>query len=262
MLPVFALSRPKTVDQALLLINEDHVPYWGGTELLLAMRVGLLRPEALVDLKRVPELRRIAVEDDQLIIGAGCTHVELAGNPIVRDAARLLAEVESGVGNVRVRSQGSVGGNLCFAEPRSDVAAVLIAMDASVELRSTDRTRTMTVREFVLGPYWTDRQPNELLTCIRVPLPAANGVYRSFRTSERPTVAVAAVRRRDGVRVVVGAVTDRPLVVDAATAAQVDVEEIGRSIDPTPDLAGSVRYKRHVTTVCVQRALNDLEEVT
>ena len=259
MLPAFALSRPTTVQGALELIDEDRVPYWGGTELLLAMRVGLLRPDVLVDLKRIPELRRIAVDGEELVIGAGCSHAELAASPIVRDAARLLAEVESGVGNVRVRSQGSVGGNLCFAEPRSDVAAVLIAMDASVELRTAGGSRNVAVRDFVLGPYWTDREPHELLTTIRVPLPAADGVYRRFRTSERPTVAVAAVRRASGVRVVIGAVSDRPYVVDAGSPAEIDVDEIGLAIDPTPDLAGSVRYKRHVTTVCLRRALRELE---
>ena len=259
MLSQFALHRPDTLVDALKLVDDDHVPYWGGTELLLAMRIGLLRPDALVDLKRVPELVGVRMEDADLVIGGGCTHGEIARDATVLGHASLLSDAERRVGNVRVRAQGTIGGNLCFAEPRSDVATVLIALDASVVLVSARGSRTVTVQDFVAGPYWTVREPDELLVKIRVPIPAPDGVYLKFQTAERPTVSIAATRdRTGGFRFVVGAVAEIPHVTDVADLADFDPEATAEQIEPIADLAGSVRYKRHVTAVHLRRAVDSL----
>ena len=122
MLPPFRLARPETLDEALDALGEDQVAYCGGTELLLAMGAGLTRPDVLVDVKRLPELAGIRLDGDHLVIGATERHADVATHPLVRRHAPMLSAVERAVGNARVRSQGSVGGNLCFAEPKSDVA--------------------------------------------------------------------------------------------------------------------------------------------
>ena len=259
MLPPFALHRATSLDEALALIDDDNVAYWGGTELLLAMKIGLLRPAGLVDLKRVPGLTDIAVLGEELTIGAGASHHQIARDPLVRRVAPLLADIEGRVGNVRVRAQGSIGGNLCFAEPRSDVASALIALDASVELASHTGVRTVAVADFLLGPYWTVRETGELLVRIRIPLPTAVGVYQKFQTAERPIVSVAAVWLvGGGVRVVIGAVGDLPLVAEADGPDDIDAKALAGSIEPVSDLAGSVRYKRHITEVVIRRTLTEL----
>jgi carbon-monoxide dehydrogenase medium subunit len=258
-LPRFALQRPRALDEALALIGGDALPYVGGTELLLAMRMGLLRPAVLVDLKRVGGLADIRFDGARLTIGAATTHDDIARHPLVAEHCSLLAAVEHGVGNARVRAQGSIGGNICFAEPRSDLAAALVALSAELELRSARGTRTVAAREFFLGPYWTVREADELLTAIHVPVPAATGVYRKFQTVERPTVSVAAVSRPDGgFRVVVGAVGDKPLWFDADELTTIAPDEIASAVEPVADLVGSVRYKRHMTEVFVRRAIDDL----
>lgn len=261
MLPAFALRRPATLAEALELIDDDAVPYWGGTELLLAMKMGLLRPGALVDLKRLPELTGMTASDDGLVIRAGVTHAEIATSPLVAEHAPLLAVVAQKIGNARVRAQGTIGGNLCFAEPRSDVATVLTALDARVRLRSADGAREARIRDFVLGPFYADRTPQEILVDVVVPLPAPIGVYRKYQTAERPTVVVALVTRADGTfRVVVGAVAEVPYVLDLATLADVHATEIAADIDPIPDLTGQEDYKRHVTKVYIERAVAALQE--
>jgi carbon-monoxide dehydrogenase medium subunit len=262
MLPAFAIRRPTRLADAIALINDDCVPYWGGTELLLAMKMGLLRAEALVDLKAIAELEGIRRDGDSLVIGAGVSHDEIAFNDLVREQASLLAVAEATVGNARVRAQGTIGGNLCFAEPRSDVATALIALDATVRLISAEGARTLSVAEFILGPYWTQRESNELLVDISIPLPAPVGVYLKFQTVERPTVAVAAVRLGTaGVRIVVGAVSEVPVVVDSDSISDVDPAAVAARIEPIPDLTGSVRYKRHVTEVYIRRAIEGLNGV-
>lgn len=256
MLPPFQLRRPATVEEAVTLLDDSHLGYWGGTELLLALNMGLLAPEGLVDLKRVQELAEIRVEGSMLIAGAGASHDELATVPAVRSSAPLLANVASRVGNARVRSQGSIGGNLCFAEPRSDLATVLAALDGRVELHSAVGSRTVAISDFVLGPYSTAREAGELLVRVCVPLPAALGVYLKYQTTERPTVGVAAVRLPDrSCRVVVGAVADAPIVTDYDDWDAVDPEEIAAQVEPADDLAGTAEYKRDMTAVFVARAV-------
>jgi carbon-monoxide dehydrogenase medium subunit len=197
----------------------------------------------------------------ELYIGAGCTHDAIAGNDLVAEHAPLLATAERLVGNARVRAQGTVGGNICFAEPRSDVATVIIALNASLILQRGTERRTVPAHEFFLGPYWTIREPDELLLAITVPLPAPAGVYVKFQTVERPTVAVAAVRLpAGGIRIVIGAVSDLPVWSDVASVADIDPDDLVSRIEPVADLVGSERYKRHVTGVFVRRAIVQLEE--
>jgi aerobic carbon-monoxide dehydrogenase medium subunit len=256
-LPTFAVHRPSRVEDAVGLLSDDALAYHGGTELLLALRMGLLRPAALVDLKRVDGLDGIRRDDGQLLIGAGTSHDRVARDPLVREYVPLLAAAEGSVGNARVRAQGTLGGNICFAEPRSDVTTVLIALDATLRLVSPSGSRTVPVAEFVQGPYWTVREPDELLVEAAIPLPAPSGVYLKFQTAERPTVGVAAVHRAGGVRLVVGAVGELPLVSDHDDGT-VDPAEVAARIEPVADLTGSVAYKRHVTEVYVRRALDAL----
>ena len=263
-LPAFSLVRPTTLDDALAAIGDDAMPYAGGTEALVAMRAGLLRPPVLVDLKRLPELSRVEVVGGTLRIGATATHDDVARQTAAADGQPMLASVLRRVGNARVRAQGTLGGNICFAEPRSDVATALVALGASVVLQSTRGERSLAVEDFVLGPFTTDREPDELLVRIDVPMPGPEGAtYVKYQVAERPTVGVAAVERRNGGRprrrVVVGAVSECPLVFDEDDGGEIDAEAIAASVEPIPDLTGSEEYKRHLTAVYVRRALASLD---
>jgi len=259
-LPDFTHRRPLALEEALNLVSADDMPYAGGTELLLAMKAGLLRPNSLVDLKHLPELREITVDGDDLIIGAAVTHQIVAGSHTVRDSVPILAEVAAQVGNPRVRSVGTLGGNLCFAEPRSDIATVLIALDAVVCLLSARGERELSVAEFIVGPYTTVREGDEILTAIRVQIvPGRLVVYEQFKTLERPTVGVAAVGLDDrSVRVVVGAVGS---VVEQFEGPRHDIDpaQIAQHVEVIADLGGSERYKRHLTEVSIRRALERIE---
>jgi carbon-monoxide dehydrogenase medium subunit len=256
-LGTFTVSRPTELGQALDLIGEESLAYWGGTELFLAMKMQLLMPGNLVDLKGIPQLREIRMSGDELVIGAGTTHDEIATDPGVRGAAGLLSSVTSRVGNSRVRAQGTIGGNLCFAEPRSDLATVLLALDAMVQLQSLSGERRLSITEFLLGPYWTAREPEELLVAVCVPIPAATGVYLKFQFTERPSVAVTAVVSDGGqpCRLAIGAVADLPALHTAESWDEFDAASIAAGIEPVPDLTGSVTYKRHLTEVLVKKAI-------
>lgn len=258
MLPKFALERPDTLAAALELVGEDAVPYCGGTELLMAMKMNVLRPDCLVDLKGVRALRHLEWQSDRLVLGGAITHAMLARDRELLARTRLLCEVEQRVGNARVRAQGSIGGNLCFAEPRSDVTTLLVALRATVVLASASRSRELSVLDFLVGAYETVREPGELL--LEVAIPAATrqqGVYIKHQYSERPSVAVALVHdsERGTWRLSIGAVADLPLVVEVPSLSDLSPGELAEAVDPVEDLAGSIEYKRHLVEVYVRRAI-------
>ena len=132
-LPPFTLHRPGSVGQASRLLaglGDDGAAYCGGTELLLAMKLGLASYEHLVDLKRVDALRGITQTGDGVRIGAASTHREIETSATLHAAYPELCAMIAQVANVRVRSVGTLGGNLCFADPHSDPASFLIAAGA------------------------------------------------------------------------------------------------------------------------------------
>jgi len=259
-LPAFAYSRAGDLPEALAVVADGAVPFCGGTELLAAMSLGLLRPERLVSLRSVPELRGIARDGDVVRIGACVTHREVERDPIVRELLPLLATIERGVGNVRVRATGTLGGNLAFAEPRSDVAPTLLALEARVVVSDGRDVRRLAIDELILGPYESDLRPGELLLSIEVPVGVVDiGVYRKATITERPLVGAALVRRTatGGWRLVLGAVSETLHVVEADDLDGIDPVAVAASVDVLPDHGSSEAYLRRITHAVVLRSVDE-----
>src|SRR5262247_414258 len=179
MLGSLKLLQPTTVDEAsgaLCDFAERGKIYAGGAELLLLMRHGLLQSEVLVDVKKIARLHRISRENGTLSVGACVTHHTLELNPLVREHAPSLAGAESQVANVRVRNQGTLGGNLCFNDPHSDPGTALLLYEAEVSLASKDGLRQIPLSDFLSEMYSTALEPGELLQKVLVaPLPVEWG---------------------------------------------------------------------------------------
>lgn len=258
-LPPFRLLRPRTVSQALAWLDYDRMAYAGGTELLLAMKEGLLRPTHLVDLKGIEGIGSVEESGGEVSIGALVTHTQAADHPVVRDRTPGLAPVLRRVGNPRVRSTGTLAGNLCFAEPRSDVAAALIALGGEVEIASEGGRRRMPVEDFVLGPYTTALEPGQMLTRIIVPIrPDLRFVYLKHQTAERPALGVA-LAAGSHVCMVVGAVGLSPQVFKLGSVSDLDPGDIAGRVEVIGDLTGSEEYKRHLVEVYLGRAVDSME---
>jgi carbon-monoxide dehydrogenase medium subunit len=254
--PPFDYERAADLSAALAALGSQVIPVHGGTELLPAMGMGLLAPEKLVSIRGLPELRTLNREDGKLTVGAGLTHREIAASAAVRQAAPLLAEVADGVGNIRVRSTGTLGGNLAFAEPRSDLTTALLALDANVQLESAVAQRQVSLAEFLIGPYEVDLRPGELIFSVELDDQGADfSVYRKIVTSERPVVGVALAHLADRTRwrLVVGAVGLTPFIAEVSRLADLDAASVSASVDAVGDLGGSEEYKRHLTAVTVER---------
>ena len=197
------------------------------------------------------------------------------GDPAVQARCPLVARVARHVANIRVRSVGTVGGNLAFADPHSDLATAFLVFDATVRLAARGGVRELPLAEFVRGPYETAREDDEVLTAARLTPwpPGTAGAHAEFGVHERPTLGVAvaltveagAVR---GARVAVGCVGPRPQLVAVAEerlrgwsladvgrhAAEVGALAAG-AVEPVSDLHGSAEYKAAMTAVFVRRTL-------
>lgn len=283
----FSLHKPERIEDAVGLLAEhgdDASPYAGGTELLIAMKARVLNYKHIVDLKGLAALRGVSQRSDGgLSIGALSTHHELAGHPLVRARLPTYADLSRNVANIRVRSAGTLGGNLCFAEPHADPPALLCALDAELVLASPRGERRMRLADFVLGELSTARATDELLKTIEVPGVAAGtlSAYRAFGHLERPAVGVAvvAVPLSKGYdwRLWVGSVCGRPTALsglansmrglpasDALAALVAGAQEATSKVEANDDLRGSAEYKRHLIGVLARRAAQaalGLEEV-
>jgi carbon-monoxide dehydrogenase medium subunit len=278
MLGSLQLLQPTTVDEAsgaLREFAERGKIYAGGAELLLLMRHGFLRSEILVDVKKIERLHRITSNDGVLSVGACATHRAVETNPLVREHAPSFAYAESQVANVRVRNQGTLGGNLCFNDPHSDPGTVLLIHNASVTLGSQRGERRLRLHDFFLDVYETALEPDEVMLDVEIPsLPGGmTSAYRRLHRFQRPTLGVAAAVEMNG-----GTIAESRLAVGCAgpkaeRLAELETKINGSSIGeakrifaeqkaylhnllrPVDDLLGSADYKLYMTRVLLGEAL-------
>jgi carbon-monoxide dehydrogenase medium subunit len=192
MLRTFELHQPASVAEAVdyrRRFGTDGAVYAGGTELLLVMKEGLAHYEHLIDVKRVPGLDVLTYDGTRrrLVLGATVTHRRIERSREVWERFPTLESMAARVANVRVRNFGTIGGNLCFAEPHADPAALLSVYGADVVLAGSRGERRLTVDDFITGPYETALGPDKILVRIEVPAPAAwaAGTYLKFGMHER-----------------------------------------------------------------------------
>jgi aerobic carbon-monoxide dehydrogenase medium subunit len=272
----FTIHQPKTITEASQMLaefGEKARLYAGGTELLLAMKHDLLRYEHLIDVKTIPDLNKIEMKNGSLMIGSTATHRAIERAPVVKENLPVLAQMEAKVANVRVRASGTLGGNLCFAEPHSDPATLLLALGARARVQGKTGTKTLGIDKLITGPYETSLAADELLTGVEIPIPAKSqrAAYLKFQLHERPTLGLALVLDVDGNNIktasaVVGSVSAVPTQSGKANAlligskGQVEkqlpdaAEALAGAADPVNDLEGSAEYKRHLIGVFLKRA--------
>ena len=256
--------------------GETGTLYAGGTELLLAMRHDLLRYEHLIDIKAVGGLDGIERRDGHLHIGAGATHRAIERSDVVREQLPVMAAMAADVANVRVRATGTLGGNLCFAEPHSDPATLLLALGGVARVQGKAGERTLAMDELLAGAYENSLARDEVLTGVDVPLPGSSqrSAYLKFQVHERPLLGLALMLDldEDGSEIraaacAVGCVSPTPcrssaaeaLVVGPAESLGQRLQEAGEALADeaalTDDREGSAEYKRHLIGVLLRRAV-------
>jgi carbon-monoxide dehydrogenase medium subunit len=281
MLRRFRLEEPESVAEVSELLGrfgDSAKIYAGGTELLLAMKEGLIQYERLINVKKLKGLGEVAGDNGTITIGALCTHRQLETSSLLQEKLPSLVKLEQNVANVRVRQAGSLGGNLCFAEPHADPGTLLMALGAKMIAEKTSGKREIAAEDFFVDAYETSLQADELLTEIRVPSPGANrrSAYLKFGYLERPSVGVAVALTLNGttvddVKIAVGCAGPAPRRVAEAEALLTGKSKdeavrllpqagaiAGRASEAISDLHGAQDYKEHIVGVLLKRAFNSI----
>jgi carbon-monoxide dehydrogenase medium subunit len=251
----------------------------GGTALMLALRQRMVAPSHVVSLRKIRDLRGITYDERVgLRVGALTLHAELSRSPLVRAHFPMLADMASRLANPQVRNQGTIGGNLCYADPATDPPSCLMALDAEVVLSSARGDRTIKVEDFVVDYYVTALEPDELVSEIRIPPSAFNAGYhaRFLRTAaeHRPLVNLAVCLNRqadvcEDIRMVVGASTRTPVRLRKAQEllknrtitkkAAADAAELAAcEVDPISDIRGDAEFRREMIRVVCRRTVEGL----
>jgi CO/xanthine dehydrogenase FAD-binding subunit len=253
---------PRSLDEALRQKSErpEARPIAGGTDLMVDLNFDRLRPETLLNLNEVPELRGWERENGTLKLGAGLTYAE-AMQPGLAELLPALAEASRTVGSPQIRNRGTIGGNLGTASPAGDALPPLLVEAAEVELASVRGFRSLPLPEFLVGPKQNALEPDELVTAVRV---SASGAPQTFmKVGPRNAMVIAVVSLavlvdRDGgeLRASFGSAGPVAGLVTAPLDEQESFpERVAAAASPIDDVRGTAAYRRHALRVLTARAL-------
>jgi len=250
---------PRTLDEALRLKSEHPAawPIQGGTDLMVTINFDRGRPEAMLNLNEVRELRGWSRANGELRLGSGLTYAEIEHGPL-RDVLPALAEASRTVGSPQIRNRGTIGGNLGTASPAGDALPPLLIEHAEVECSSVRGVRTVPLAEFVTGVKRNVLEPDELITAVLLSPSAAPQTFMKVGPRNAMVIAVVslAVSAGDELRASFGSASPRPVLVTAARdEADSFPERVAEAASPIDDVRGTGLYRRHALRVLTERAL-------
>ena len=271
---------PASLSEALgLLATADGLrPIAGGTDLMVQITGELAPPpERVLDIWRLDELRGISIENGNLVMGALTTYTEIRNSELVLGNLPALAECAATIGAAQIQNRGTIGGNIVNASPAGDTLPVLLAADAEIVLRSSADERAVPAHDFWPSYRTTARKPDELVTGVRIPLPAGREVrFRKVGTRRAQAISkvvMALAWREDGgvwrnVRVAIGSVAPTPIrareterVLEGAapreTTADHAATAIASEVHPIDDVRSTADYRRVVTARILHRMLRE-----
>ena len=276
--PSFEYYAPRSIGEALSLLSRlgsESKLLAGGHSLLPMMKLRFAQPAHLIDLNRIPDLRGIREEGGELVVGAMTTEAELIGSSLIRNKVPLLAEGAGSIADPQVRYRGTIGGDISHGDPGNDHPAIMLALDAAFVLTGPKGQRTVKADGYFLGLYQTQLAADEILTQIRIPIPAAGSgwSYQKLKrkTGDFATAAAAVMLQMQGGRVARAAIGLTNVAPTALRARAAEAALTGKSLDeaslgeaarlamsicnPTPDQRGDVAYKTAMCGEMTRRAL-------
>ncbi len=273
----FTYHRPENLNTLFELIQQyrpDFRLLAGGTDLLVRLKSGRITPEAVIDIKGIPDLQGgIQQTNDSLIIGGLTLMAVLESDPLIKNLFPALAEAVHNVGSVQIRNRATIAGNICNASPAADSAPALLIYNAQVNCISPRGERLLPLHQFITGPGRTALASDELVKEIVLPLPPANQAAAFYRLTRRKGVDLATINLCCQVsttgltRFALGAVGPVPFIVEEKEGllarTDVSIEEKHDLIDalmqkaaPITDVRASREYRQAMLTVLGKRALS------
>lgn len=280
-LPKFEYFNPETIEGACALLSrykEKAKILAGGTDLLVKMKQDIARPQYLISLNKIGNLRYIDYDGrGGLRVGAGTTLSELAASPVISEKSGILVQAVRTLASRQIRNMATIGGNLCNASPAADTAPALICLSSQVKIASSTGERVIPLEEFFIGPGRTALGSDELLTEIQIPNPPPRTAGAYFKLSAREkdmaTVGVAAVITLDSqgttckdVKIALGAVAPTAIRSRKAEGVlkgkaireeviQESAEAAAEEAQPISDIRSTADYRREMVKVLTKRAI-------
>jgi CO/xanthine dehydrogenase FAD-binding subunit len=253
---------PRTLAEALAQKAErpDAVPIQGGTDVMVELNFDRARPDTLLNLNEVPELRGWTRENGALRLGAGLTYT----GAMLGELARLLpalAEASRTVGSPQIRNRGTIGGNLGTASPAGDALPPLLVEGADVELASVRGEQVMPLADFLLGPKENALAEDELIVAVRLRPSGDRQTFMKVGPRNAMVIAVCSLalavdRERGEVRAAYGSAGPVvALVTGSLDERESFPERVAEAAQPIDDVRGTARYRRHALQVLAERAL-------
>jgi CO/xanthine dehydrogenase FAD-binding subunit len=276
-LPPLRYAAPATIGEAcrLLADDPDAKAMAGGQSLMPLMAIRLSAPTTIVDLGRIPRLRRIELVDDHVRIGALTTHEQVIKSKVVRENAPLFGEAGRHIAHAAIRTRGTIGGSIAHGDGAAEWPLALLAAGGKVTVAGVRGERTLSADELFVGPFSTALHSDEVLTHVWIPRRTAGWAFGEFarRSGDYGLANVAVVVDMDGdvcrsARIAVGAavgtvqrseraealVAGSPLDPATAKAAGAAAAELLAVIG---DIHGSRTYRRHLVAALVERTLQE-----
>ena len=281
LLPRFEYHEPATLHEACQImaeLKEKAKPIAGGTDLIVSMKKGLISPENVVSLDRIPELASINPSNGIVKIGACLRVMQLVRSADLSWEFSGLWQAARSLGSPLIRNLATIGGNIVSARPAADLPPALLAYDATVVLRSASRERHVPLNQFFLGPGRTVMLPDEILTEILVEKPPTRSGAAYLKLGFRKALEISIVNvasfisleshgeRIQSARIVLGAVAPTPvrapsaeqlLIGKKATEALFGMagEAAAKDCKPITDIRGSAEYRQAMVSVLTERTL-------
>jgi aerobic carbon-monoxide dehydrogenase medium subunit len=254
----------ESVGHALALLaerGEDAKLLAGGHSLLPMMKVRLAQPAVLIDIARLTELSGIAIDGDEIVIGATTRHADLVNSEILKAEAPILAYAAAQVGDPQIRHRGTIGGSVAHADPSADLPMTLLALGATIEISASAGTRSVGIDDFFVGPFESVLESDEILVAIRVPRHGDAGWgYQKFvrRANDWAIVGVAAYDGRVALASMGGTplrahATEDALRSGASIADAAQLAAVGTA--PGADFHADADFREHLARVLTRRAL-------
>jgi carbon-monoxide dehydrogenase medium subunit len=276
----FAYARATSIGQALELLTahgDKAKVLSGGQSLMPAMNLRLTSPELIVDIGEIGELRGIVRRGEVLWIGALTRHVDLLKSPEIAAHSPLLTQAVAHVAHPAIRNRGTIGGSLAHADPASELPACMLALDATIIVRSQTAERRIPAKDFFKGIYETALSVDELLVAVELPVARANAAHFFHEFARRHgDYAIAGLAARAIVKhgiftdlcMAFFAVGDRPVLSDAVRklvnaavtpALMADaLAALDKELDPHEDQQASSSMRRHLARVLLVRCVSTL----
>jgi len=250
---------PDSLEEALRLKSEhpDAVPIQGGTDVMVAFNFDRSRPDTVLNLNEVPELRGWSRIDGEVRLGAGLTYTDAMRGELA-ELLPALAEASRTVGSPQIRNRGTIGGNLGTASPAGDALPPLVVEAAEVECASIRGSRRLPLLDFVTGVKRTALAPDELIAAVWLRPSSAPQTFMKIGPRNAMVIAVVslAVSAGDELRASFGSASPRPVLVTAPRSeAGTFSELVAQAAAPIDDVRGTGRYRSHALRVLAERAL-------